>query len=53
MTETERAVSPWLRGGRKFPQDINPYTQKGNPEVSDKDYLFRKVNADSEMSERQ
>ena len=50
--ETERAVSPWLRG-EKYPQDIRLCTQKGNPEVFDRQDLFRKVNADSEMTGRQ
>ena len=37
----------------EFPQDINLYTQKGNPAVFDRQDLFRKVNADSEMTGRQ
>ena len=37
----------------EFPQDSHLYTQKGNPEVFDRQDLFRKVNADSEMTGRQ
>ena len=43
-------VAAWRK--EEFPQGIHIYTQKGNPEVFDRHYLFRKVNADSEMTGR-
>ena len=53
---TERLKEMFHRGcveeGR-IPQDIHLYTQKENPEVFDRQDLFRKVNADSEMTGRQ
>ena len=52
---TERLKELFHRGcvEEEFPQDIHLYTQKGNPAVFDRQDLFRKVNADSEMTERQ
>ena len=48
---TERLKELFHRGcvEEEFPQDIHLYTQKGNPEVFDRQDLFQKVNADSEM----
>ena len=44
-------MAAWRK--EEFPKDIYLYTQKGNPEVFDRQDLFRKVNADSEMTGRQ
>ena len=41
-------MAAWRK--EEFPQDIHLYTQKGNPEVFDRHDLFRKVDADSEMT---
>ena len=52
---TERLKELFHRGcvEEEFPQNIYLYTQKGNPEVFDRQDLFRKVNAESELTGRQ
>ena len=53
MTERLRELFYHAWRKKEFPQDIYVSTQKGHPEVFDRQDLFQKVSVDTEMTGRQ